>query len=170
MKTYKKKYLMQLSSASKIIMLTGSFVYGCLANAQSIVGKWKMTAAKETVTDPSGRKQDLTAQMGNIVKMIEQVIEFHADNTYFMQNKMVNAKSGIEASGKYGIAGNQLKLEQSKSNMPAVKPASLMNNQLPNIITIVSLNATTLVLEYGVTTTDDGKTFTMDIVDTFTKQ
>lgn len=165
-----RNYAMQLFSALKTTIFIGSIMYGCSANAQSIIGKWKLSTAKETVTDPSGHKQHLSAQMGDITKTMEQVIEFRANNTYFMQNKMINAKSGIEVNGTYSITGNQLKLQRGKSNMPGVKSSLPVNNTLPAEATIVSVNTGTLILRYGATTIDDGKNFTVDIIDTFTKQ
>ncbi len=56
-----------------------------------------MTAAKETVTDKApGKTQDLTAQTGDITKMIEQIIEFHGDGTYFTSNTLIGAKNSIK--------------------------------------------------------------------------
>ena len=96
----------------KAILITGCSMYACAANAQSITGKWKMTAAKETVTDKaSGKTQDLTAQMGDFTKMIEQIIEFHSDNTYILSSKMVGSKTGFTGSGIYSISGKQLQLK-----------------------------------------------------------
>ena len=149
-------------------------IYGFSVNAQSIVGKWKMTAAKETVTDKAtGKTQDLTAQMGDFTKMIEQIIEFHSDNTYILSSKMVDSKTGFTGSGTYNISGKQLQLKLNKTNAPALvdkkySPESM--TKLPDTMTIQSQAGNTLVLHYGVETTDNGKIFTMNIEDTFTKQ
>jgi hypothetical protein len=157
-----------------IILAFGISGFACYkGNAQSITGKWKMTAAKETVTDKaSGKTQDLSAQMGDITKMIEQIIEFHADKTYFTSNTMVGAKSGIRANGTYIVSGNQLKLQPGKSNVPVsnTKYSNPVSNKLPNTMVIVSQTGSTLILHYSAETTDNGKTFTVDITDTFTKQ
>lgn len=165
-----KKLLMPAAFTLKILIVTGCIMYGFSAYAQSITGKWRLTAAKETITDAAGNKQDLTAQMAEITKKMEHVIELHADNTYFMSNKMVGAKGGVEVSGKYNVSGNHLKLQQGKSNMDVTKTSSPVNNTLPNDVNIVFVNSTTLVLHYNTTTTEDGKTFTIDIADTFMKQ
>lgn len=166
----KRSYSIYLFSALKIPIFIGCMIYGCLANAQSIVGKWKMIEAKETVKDPSGHKQDLSAAMSEITKMMEQAIEFREDHTYFMQNKMINAKSGIEVNGKYAVTGDQLRLQPGKGNIREPRSSAAVNYRLPNLVTILSIKAETLVLTYGATITDDGKTFTVNIVDTFLKQ
>ena len=160
-----------IAFAIKAFIISGSLMYCYTGNAQSIVGKWKMTAAKETVTDPSGHKQDLTAQMGDITKMIEQIIEFHADKTYFTSNTMVGAKSGLQTTGTYSVSGNQLKLQPGKNNLSNAKyPSNPMSSKLPDNMTIVSQTGSSLVLHYSAETTDNGKSFTVDITDTFTKQ
>src|ERR1051326_1703292 len=113
----KKKFSTSAAIALKVSIIIGCFTCVFTVNAQSIVGKWKMTSAKETVTDKaSGKTQDLTAQMGELTKMVEQIIEFHADDTYFTSNKMVGAKTGFEGSGNYSVSGTQLTLHPTKSN------------------------------------------------------
>ena len=63
-------------------MLVVSCISFCsVTNAQSITGKWKLTDAKETVTDKStGKTNDLGAQIKPFLKMMEQLIIFNADN------------------------------------------------------------------------------------------
>ncbi len=133
-----------------------------------------MTSAKETVTDKaSGKTQDLTAQLGDFTKMIEQTIEFNSDNTYVMSNKVVGNKTSFTGKGAYSISGKQLKLKLDKTNAPAFVDKKYSSNsmmKLPDALTIQSQTGNTLVLQYGVETTDDGKTFVMNIEDTFTKQ
>lgn len=152
-----------------IICITYSFSI----NAQSITGKWKLTDAKETVTDKStGKTQDLGAQIKPFLNMMQQTITFNADHSYSFSQNMTGSEKALEGSGTYSISGNQLKLNQAKTNMPAIdKEYTAGNaNQLPPTATIVSQTSTTLVLHYGMETTDEGKTFVMNIEDTFTKQ
>jgi hypothetical protein len=102
---------------------------------------------------------------------MEQVIEFNSDNTYFFSNKMKGASKGLEVTGKYSVSGSQLKLQQGKSNMPTtVKSTSTMNNGMPPTVTISSVTGNTFTIRYGSTINEDGKNYTVDIIDTFTKQ
>jgi hypothetical protein len=140
---------------------------------QSITGKWKMTAAKETITDKaSGKTQDLTAQTGNIVKMIAQIIEFHADNTYFTSSTLVGDKAGFEGNGTFSISGTQLKLKLIKTNPPALADKKYSNSmsKFPDIMTIESLTTNTLTLHYSAESNDRGKIYVADIYDIFQRQ
>lgn len=160
--------------AIKVIIIISCSMYCSSGNAQSIAGKWKMTAATETVTDEaSGKTHDLTAQVGDIPKMIEQIIEFHNDGTYLTSNTLIGDKKSMQSSGTYIISGKQIKMQQTKTNVPVIDSkfsSGPMNNKLPNTMTIVSQTGNILVLDYGAETTDKGRTFIMDIQDTFTKQ
>jgi len=172
---------MQIKSSSfiafsvKAIMLTGCIMYAFSVNAQSIEGKWKLTAAKESITDKAtGQKQDLTPQVKDVVKMMEQIIEFHADNTYFTSNKMAGNTKGYEGSGVYSLSGKQITLQQGKSNTPAngtnTKYSSNPMTKWPSTMTIVSQTGNMLVVHYGAETTAGGKNMVVDIEDTFQKQ
>src|SRR5690349_15920930 len=89
-----------------LIFLALSLVVVNAISAQSVVGKWKLASASETVTDKAtGQKQDISDQVKEVVKMTEQILEFHADNTYFTSNKMVGSKTGFEGTGTYSISG-----------------------------------------------------------------
>ena len=165
----KKSIVVALKLMLNIICIAYSFSI----NAQTLTGKWKLTDAKETVTDKaSGKTQGLGAQIKPFLKMMEQLIIFNADNTYSFSNRMGDSKDALEGSGTYTISGNQLKLNKAKTNMPDIdkKYISGNTNQLPPTATIVSQTSTTLVLRYGMETTDEGKTFVMNIEDTFTRQ
>ena len=155
-------------------MLVVSCISFCsVTNAQSITGKWKLTDAKETVTDKStGKTNDLGAQIKPFLKMMEQLIIFNADNTYSFSNRMGDSKDALERSGTYSILGNQLKLYQAKTNMPGIdkKYTSANTNKLPPTATIISQTSNTLVLRYGSETTDKGRTYVVNIEDTFIKQ
>ena len=156
--------------------IVAGFMVCCFSlNAQSIVGKWKMTSAKETLTDKSsGQKKDFTAQLGDIIKKIDQVIEFHADNTYLTLNTMQRAGKHFEVTGAYSVSGDQIKLKPAKTKNAAIINSKFAENplssRLPGTITIVSKTGNTLVLHYGSERTADGKTFVVDIEDTFQKQ
>jgi hypothetical protein len=157
----------------KVILIACCISNGFYSNAQPIVGKWKLMSAKELITDKAtGKTNDLGKQIGDISKVMEEIIEFHADKTYFTSTKMIGNKTGLEATGIYSIAGNQLKLQAGKSNLPANPAAnfSLQRAKWPNAMVIESLDGNTLVLQYGTQTTEKGKTFVMDIHDTFMKQ
>lgn len=169
MKTQLSKHA---SFASKFLIVTGFIMYGFSVNAQSIVGTWKLTDAKETITDnATGKKQDVTAQMSEVMKMMEQKIEFHADNTYLFANKMKGASKGLEVTGTYSVAGNQLKLQQGKSNMETnAKTSSPAPKGLPPTVTITSNTANEFVIKYGSTINENGKNYAVDIVDTFTRE
>ena len=170
----KKKSSAFKSFFLKAIIITGCIMYAFSANAQSITGKWKLTSAKESITDKAtGQKQDLTPQVKDVVKMMEEIIEFHRDNTYFTSNTMIGNKKGFEATGTYTVSGNQIKLEPGKSNVPVSNTKSsnpMDNTKLPPIMTIVSQSGNTLVLHYGAETKAAGKNMVVDIEDTFQKQ
>src|SRR6478752_2246918 len=100
----------------KFLLNTFCIIYSFSVNAQTIIGKWKLTDAKEMVTDKStGKTHDLGAQIKPFLKMMEQVITFNADNTYSFSNRMGDSKDALEGSGTYSILGNQLKLYQAKT-------------------------------------------------------
>src|ERR1043165_9691123 len=106
----------------KTLVLTGCLFYAASsgAQAQSIVGTWKLTDAKETITDKaSGKTQDISAQMQEVIKQMQQTIVFNADNTYSFSNSMAGAKKGLEVTGTYSVSGNEIKLSQGQSNMSA---------------------------------------------------
>ena len=118
-------------------------------HAQSVTGRWKLTDAKETVTDKStGKTQDLGAQIKPFLNMMQQTITFNADHSYAFSQNMTGSKKALEGSGTYSVSGNQLKLDKAKSNMPDIDkkylPAYAI--QLPPTATIVSQTLTTLVL------------------------
>jgi uncharacterized protein DUF5004 len=148
-------------------------LYSSPVDAQSIVGKWKLTNAKESVTDKStGKTQDLTPQVKDVVKMFEQIIEFHPDHTYFTSNTMTGNTKGFEGSGTYSVSGKQITLQQTKSNVTATGNKYTPNpmNKLPDVMTIISQTGNTLVLHYGAETKAGGKNMIVDIEDTFTQQ
>ena len=154
--------------------ITSAFIFcSVLGNTQSIAGTWKLTDAKETVTDKaSGKTQDIGAQTKELLQHFQQILVFNADNTYKFSNSMVGAKKTMEVTGTYTISANQLKLNEGKSNLPKVdsKYSTPSSNSLPPVATIVSHSSNTLVLHYSGQSTDDGKTFIVNIEDTFTKQ
>ena len=174
-KFFKKKSMKKNSLVFIIKFLINTFciVYSFSVDAQTITGKWKLTDAKETVTDKaSGKTHDLGAQIKPFLKTMEQVIIFNTDNTYSFSNRMGDSKDALEGSGTYSISGNQLKLNQAKTNMPAIDKKYLngSTNTLPPTATIVSQTTTALVLHYSSETNDNGKSFVVNIEDTFTKQ
>src|SRR4051812_11995462 len=92
------------AGALKAIIIIGFGLYAGLAEAQSITGKWKMTSAKETVTDKAtGKTEELTAEPGDITEMIEHVLELNTDSTYLLSSTLVGSNIGITGSGTYNI-------------------------------------------------------------------
>jgi len=159
--------------ALKAIIISGCILYSITTNAQSIVGKWKLVSAKETITDKAtGEKHDLTPQVKDVVKMMEQIIEFHPDNTYFTSNTMTGNKKGFEGTGTYSVSGKEIKIKQIKNNAPATdtKYSTSPMSKWPETMTIVSQTGNTLVVHYGAETTAGGKNMVVDIEDTFQKQ
>jgi len=163
---------------NSIVLIKFMLAVSCIAycseiDAQSITGKWMLTDAKEIVTDKAtGKTHDLGAQIKPILKIMEQVFIFNADGTYSFSSTMGDSEKALEGNGTYVIAGNQLKLNQAKTNMPVMdkKYMSGNANTLPPVVTIVSRTTTTLVLHYSSETNDSGKDFVIDIDDTFSKQ
>src|SRR4051812_47994633 len=110
-----------LKHTVKPMLMFISIAYSFSSASQSIIGKWKLADTKEIITDKStGKTQDLGAQIKPMLKMMEQVFVFNTDNSYSFSNSMVGDPDKIEVSGTYNVSGNRLKLNQAKTNMPAV--------------------------------------------------
>jgi len=103
----KKKFIVSI----RLMLAISCIAYCSAMNAQLITGKWKLTDAKEMVTDKAtGKTHDLGSQIKPILKMMEQVFIFNADGTYFFSKSMGGSEKALEGSGTYAIAVNQLKL------------------------------------------------------------
>ncbi len=152
------------------IILVSSFS----ANAQSITGKWKITAVKETMTDRlTETQQDITKELEKITNDLEQVVEFRSDNSYLTTIKKKGVNTGFELAGTYSISRNQLKLNPGKSKGTAITNSKFLSNplssRLPGKMIIVSQTGNTLVLHYGSERTTNGKTTAIDVEDSFQK-
>jgi hypothetical protein len=138
-------------------------------SAQSIAGHWKLVEAKEIVTDKAtGKEQDISGQMKEMMAMMHSEITFNSDGTYSATNTMGNSKKGLTTTGTYTVSGNQLTIKATSSNMPALQKQSA--NQLPPTVTIQSVSASTLVLHYTSEGMDTEKKFRVAITNTYQKQ
>ena len=164
--------LTAFSSITKIIIVI--LVSSFSVNAQSITGKWKITAVKETMTyRATETQQDMTKELEKITKDLEQVVEFRSDNSYVTTIKKKGANAGFELAGTYSISGNQLNLNPGKTKGTVITNSKFISNPLSSRLSgkmiIVSQAGNTLVLHYGSERTINGKTIDIDIEDSFQK-
>ena len=138
-------------------------------SAQSIVGRWKLADAKEVVTDKAtGKEQDISGQMKEMMAMMHSEITFNSDGTYSATNSMGNSKKGLTTNGTYSVSGNQLTIRATNSNMPSLQKGSA--NQRPPLVTIQSVSSNALVLHYTSEGLDAEKKFRVAITNTYQKQ
>jgi len=152
------------------IILAFALFAGSPLPAQGITGKWKMVSCMQKITDKAtGKSMDVSDQANETLKLVEQVIQFNADNSYTYSSTLTGSKKAYVISGNYKMSVNKLKLIPGTNNLSEdqKKYMNSDNKKLPGSITIKSLNAGSLTWHYAIITKEDNHEFISDMESTW---